>query len=142
MNQSINQSTILPTYQLWIRRMPSMEYKPLDVPKDEIRLITLLLSRAGPGYKDKIYCSLENLLLKDYISPYNNFLSIASVVSSGQISRNALYAYLNTTWRLAQKALLAADGSTILEGLNLPSLSQFRWGYFVACYTHEMIYLS
>jgi hypothetical protein len=109
-----------------------MEYEPLDASEDEIRLITLLPSRAESDYPEKLFCRLENHSLTDYTPHYNDFLTTASVASSGQGSGNASYAHLNTAWRLAQKAPLAADGSTVPEGLNLQSIWRFRWGDFAA----------
>jgi len=104
--------------------MPGMEYEPLGS-KEEIRLITLLPSRAGSDYSEKIFCRLENHSLTDYTPLYNDFLTTASTASSGPSSGNASYVDLNTAWRLNQKAPLAADGSTIPEGLNLQSLWRF-----------------
>lgn len=113
-----------------------MEYESLDPSKDEIRLITLIPSRAGSDYPEKLFCRLENHSLTDYTPHYNDFLTTASVASSDQSGGNASYAHLNTAWRLAQKVPLAADGSAIPEGPNLQPLWRFRWGDFHSLVVH------
>jgi hypothetical protein len=108
-----------------------MEYEPLNIARNEIRVITLLPSCDWPYDSDEINCSLENVSLTDY-TPLNEYF----LAERGRSIEDALYSQLSTPWMELQH-LTFDHSEPFLNGqpiddLNLPSLWRFEWGDFAA----------
>lgn len=83
---------------------PDMEDEPLDIARDEARVITLLPSYAWPDHPEQICCSLENVSLSDYTPLDKDFLGHCSLEFKVASHRD-----LSTLCRQFQRVIPADD---------------------------------